>query len=266
MGSEGNLTFVAKVNRCSEAVNAPPLVVLWDIDGTLMLSDGAGQWSMEQAFMELFGVPHALRGIPQAGHTDEAIFAAACQAAGLSLTEAQKDLFRQTYGRILREVLASGRRSPRALPGVTELLERLTQDPRFLNGLLTGNWRETGVVKLASVGLDGWFAFGAFGDDAQTREDLLPVALRRAAALTGLALPAHRAVVVGDTPRDVAVALAHGAFSIGVATGPYSRDELARAGATLAVQDLTDPAVRTALASWHASPGPEAALARAEGG
>ncbi len=220
-----------KVCSPEGSVNAAvPLLLLWDIDGTLLSSDGAGRWAMEQAFRELWGVEEALAGIELAGRTDEAILEDAARAAGLRLSDRDREVFRRRYARVLEEELRGGRRKPCALPGVTSVLEALDGDGRFVSGLLTGNWRESGFIKLAAVGLDRWFAFGAFAEDAPTREALLPVALDRASALWGLRLPARRAVVIGDTPRDVSVAKACGARSVAVATGPHGVEALDRCG------------------------------------
>lgn len=233
------------------AVNEPlPLVILWDIDGTLLSSDGAGKFAMEQTFRDLFGVHAALREVELAGRTDEAILEDAAAVAGLTLSAGEAESFRTHYARVLADELASPRRAPRALPGVEHLLATLDSDRRFVSGLLTGNWRDSARIKLASVGLGSRFAFGAFAGDAPAREGLLPVALERASRCVGRKVPAHRAIIVGDTPRDVSVATAHGARAIAVATGPHSFRELAATRADLVVEDLGDPAVMTNLSLW----------------
>lgn len=250
-----------KVCSLAKPVNAAgPLVVLWDIDGTLLSSDGAGRWAMEQSFRDLFGVRCALRDTELAGRTDEVILMDSARAAGLTMTSDDQAAFRSHYARLLEAELTCGWRTPLALPGVVPLLAALADDFRFISGLLTGNWQHSAYIKLASVGLADWFSFGAFAGDAPTREDLLPVALRHASQHTGTTAAPHRAVIIGDTPRDVSVARAHGAHSIGVATGPHTSEELNQAGADVVVDDLTDPRVMTVLADWHAAeeltPGP----------
>lgn len=242
----------AKVCDRAEPVNAgTPLALLWDIDGTLLSSDGAGRCAMELTFSELFGVDSALRAIELAGRTDEAILLDAAFRASRVLTDADRARFRAHYARLLASELASDRRQPQALPGVRGLLAALVDDSRFTSGLLTGNWRASGLIKLESVGLSSWFSYGAFADDSAKREDLLPIALGRAGALAGVAIPSFRAAIIGDTPRDVAVALAHGTRCIAVATGPHSRDELAGTGADLVVDDMTDPRIMATLAEWY---------------
>lgn len=246
----------AKVCETARPVNAvTPLALLWDIDGTLLSSDGAGRWAMETTFRELFGVDSALQEVELAGRTDEVILLDAARGASRILTEDDRARFRAHYTRLLAHELASERRRPCALPGVERLLGVLEGDARFVSGLLTGNWRASGMVKLESVGMASWFSFGAFAEDAVTREDLLPVALRRAGVFTGLAIPECRAAIIGDTPRDVAVAVAHGARCIAVATGPHPREELARTGADLVVDAMTDPRVIEALAEWYCAAG-----------
>jgi phosphoglycolate phosphatase len=227
-----------------------PLLLLWDIDGTLLSSDGAGRGAMARAFLELFGVPNALDGLELAGRTDEAILLEAVRLAGVDASTEDLGQFRDRYYDFLREELSSPRRSPRALPGIIDIFKTLNMQPRYVSALLTGNWKTSGYFKLSSVGLAEQFPFGAFGGDASTREGLLPLALERAKDAIGSVIPACRAVVIGDTPRDIAVAKAHGAKSIGVATGIHSLEELAAAKPDRAVKTMVDPLVLTTLALW----------------
>jgi phosphoglycolate phosphatase-like HAD superfamily hydrolase len=227
-----------------------PFLLLWDIDGTLLSSDGAGRGAMTRAFRELFGVAQALDGLELAGRTDEAILLEAIAAAAVDASNDDLSRFRNLYYDFLREELSSPKRSPHALPGIVDLLKLLSREPRFVSGLLTGNWETSGYIKLSSVGLDEEFLFGAFGGEASAREDLLPLALERARELTGSDITAVRTVVIGDTPRDIAVANAHGAKSIGVATGIHSLEELSGARSDCVVQTMADPSVMRMLTLW----------------
>ena len=227
-----------------------PLLLLWDIDGTLLSSDGAGRGAMARAFLDLFGVPNALDGLELAGRTDEALLLEAVRLAGVVPSTDDLAQFRNRYYDFLREELSSPRRSPRALPGIIDVFKALSMQPRYVSALLTGNWETSGYLKLSSVGLAEQFTFGAFGGEASTREGLLPLALERAEAITGSAIPASRAVVIGDTPRDIAVARTHGAKSLGVATGVHSREELRVAHPDYVVETMEDPRVLRTFGRW----------------
>ena len=107
-------------------------------------------------------------------------------------------------------------------------------------GLLTGNVAAGADLKLGHFGIRGYFGVGAFGSDSENRNALLPIALRRAQELTGIEFQPRQVVVIGDTPRDIECAREHGATSVGVATGPYSREKLETGGASHVVDDLAD--------------------------
>jgi phosphoglycolate phosphatase-like HAD superfamily hydrolase len=135
------------------------------------------------------------------------------------------------------------------MPGVRELLHALSGHPQVLLGLLTGNFERTAQVKVATFGLDRYFAFGAYGSDHGDRLRLPPIAVERAERLAGRPIGLGRhVVIVGDTPRDVVCARAWGATAVGVATGRSSTRQLLDAGADLVFEDLSDTrAVLTAL-------------------
>jgi phosphoglycolate phosphatase-like HAD superfamily hydrolase len=200
----------------------PPLV-LFDIDGTLLRTHGAGRAAMTEAGRHLFGVADLFGAFDFAGAVDSVIVRAALRAQGLDPTPRRLGLFQATYLRALRRRLAQvgGVRCP----GVDEALHTLGS--RAPIGLLTGNWRDGAEAKLETVGLGGHFppGFGGYGGDAADRSGLLPVALRRAARR---GLRVDRVVVIGDTEADVRCArqghrtLGPGAptlITIGVRTG-----------------------------------------------
>lgn len=219
---------------------APPRVVLFDVDHTLLAAGGAGFRAMDRAFRELYGVESATRGIVPDGKTDPMLFSEAlvrCRLAPAGAPPPPELVAR--YESLFPEEMAA---PPAALmPGVCELLDALSEVPRVLLGLLTGNLERTAKIKLATFGLDRHFAFGAYGSDRADRLELPPIAVERAERLTGrrIGLGPH-VVVIGDTPRDVDCALAWGATAIGVATGRRSARQLLDAGAHVALEDLSD--------------------------
>jgi len=226
------------------------MLILFDIDGTLLRSRGAGMRCMEAAGAEIFGRPFPSDGVDFGGALDPHIYLQLCERHGLPEGAGELPRFRAAYARRLAGVLGGGAGSAHGtsgsaiawpLPGVPALLDALHGRPELTVGLLTGNWPETGALKLAAAGLPvERFVVNAWGEDGARRPDLLPVALARYAERHGRELPARRVVVVGDTPRDVEVARTHGARALAVATGHHKAEALAAAGADLVVQDLSE--------------------------
>jgi phosphoglycolate phosphatase len=216
-------------------------LVLFDIDGTLVLTGGAGKRGMTRAFEALFGVAEAFAAIPLAGRTDTSILADALERHGVPFTAGDISAFRVRYLEYLREEISQTTVGKQVLPGIHSLLHALTATPQSFLGLLTGNYAEAAEVKLGHFDLWRYFRCGAFGEDAHDRNHLVPIALDRARAC-GLpsAIEADRVVVVGDTPCDVACAHAHGARVVAVATGEYSTDRLREAGADTVFEDFSD--------------------------
>jgi phosphoglycolate phosphatase len=214
-----------------------PDLVLFDIDGTLLRTRGAGREALDEAFLRLLGWERATEGVPVAGSTDGAIvrgvaarFGRAWPASGPAPLDERA--LRSLYLDGLRRRAAEPGRVE-ACPGAHEALAALRT--RAHVGLLTGNWEVGAAVKLGAVGLDGGFAFGAYGDDATDRNALVPVACARAEAL---GLRWRRVVVIGDTPADIACARAGGAVAVAVETGFASADQLAAAAPDLQIPDL----------------------------
>lgn len=218
------------------------MLVLFDIDGTLVVTARAGVRGMNQAFQDLHGREGALDAVAIAGRTDRAIVSDVMRQLGIEATDASVDQLRDAYIAQLRVEIgqpAPGHPSM-VLPGVTALLDGLQTRPEAAVGLLTGNFRDGAEVKLGHFGLWQRFPFGAFGDDHVDRRALVPVAISRAReAGVDVADPAE-VIIIGDTPLDVDCAKANGARAIGVATGPFDRAALAAAGADLAVDTLED--------------------------
>ena len=193
---------------------------------------------MTRAFDDLFAVPDAFRDISMPGRTDSWILSDAAAAHGIAPAELAR--FRDAYlPHLVRELDQPGGRKG-VMPGVRALLDALADRPDVYLALLTGNYEVAARVKLEYFDLWRYFRCGAFGDDAPDRNGLLPKALARVAACGGPTVPASAAVVIGDTPLDIACAAASGARSIAVATGGYDVGALRAAGADVVFEDLSD--------------------------
>jgi phosphoglycolate phosphatase-like HAD superfamily hydrolase len=215
-------------------------VLLFDIDGTLVLTGGAGVRAMSRAFEDVFAVPDAFRDIKMPGRTDTNILSAAAEAHGISFAIDRLAHFQQVYlAHLGRELHEPGPRKG-IMPGVVALLDALeARDDAYL-ALLTGNYEAAAQAKLSYFDLWRYFRCGAFGDDAPDRNGLLPRALGRIRDCGGPVVAPQDVVVLGDTPLDVACAAASGARSIAVATGGYDVDALRDAGADVVLQDFSD--------------------------
>lgn len=215
------------------SVNAPAIdprarVVLFDIDGTLLLTGGAGRKAMEHALRTVFGKP----GDPAFrydGKTDRQIVREQMEYAGVPRDEIlpRFDEICALYLERLDIELAAHRSVSRHLAGVPALLERLRGEPHVTLGLLTGNIREGAVRKLAAVGLDAsHFVIGAYGSDHEHRPMLPAVAQQRACDWLQAHVPGEQLVIIGDTPADLHCGRSLNARAIGVATGSYSVEAL----------------------------------------
>lgn len=225
---------------------ARPTVFLFDIDGTLLLTGGAGRRSFERAFKEVTGHPEALQGLSFAGMTDRGIARAGLQALGRAPDEHTVERLFEAYLHALADELA---RTPKytIMPGVRELLAELTQVSDIALGLGTGNLRRGAEAKLRHGALWEHFTFGGFGCDHELRAELLRRGAERGAQALGLPLAACRLVVIGDTVRDVDAAHAIGAECIGVETGGVTASVLRAAGAHAVYRDLTERGVLESL-------------------
>jgi phosphoglycolate phosphatase-like HAD superfamily hydrolase len=215
------------------------MLLLFDIDGTLMLSGGAGLRALGRAFEDLHGLPDAMRGVECDGKTDPGIVREVLAPHGLG-TEACIARTLRVYLEHLARGLDEERAGLRVLPGVAESLAYLAARPGVGLGLATGNVEAGARLKLSAVGLRGHFTFGGFGSDAEARAELVRVGVTRGRALLGA--PVAPAAVIGDTPRDIQAAHAASALAVGVASGRYAPGELERAGADLVLESLEEPA------------------------
>jgi phosphoglycolate phosphatase-like HAD superfamily hydrolase len=215
-------------------------LVLFDIDGTLVLTGGAGLRAMARAFEELFDVPDAFRKMPMAGRTDAWILSDAAAAHGIARDSPLLARFPDVYLRHLITEIEKPHPRKTMMPGVRDLLDALARRDDVYLALLTGNYEAAARVKLEHFDLWRYFPCGAFGDGAADRNGLVPKALARVAAAGGPAFTARDTVVIGDTPLDVACAKVNDARSVGVATGPHSVEVLRAAGADAVLTDLSE--------------------------
>jgi phosphoglycolate phosphatase len=227
-----------------------PKLVLFDIDGTLVLTGGAGLRAMNRACAEIVGAPagltgaaanDTLNGIPVAGRTDWIILHDTLQRLGIDLDAELMGRLRERYvAHLHHEITQAGSGFNGTLPGVPTLLEEIHPREDVSLGLLTGNFKDGARVKLERFDLWRYFRCGAFGDDAPDRNALVPVALDRATACGLPRFAPTDVIVVSDTPHDVACALAVGAVPVGVATGNFTTDELRACGAAVVFETLED--------------------------
>jgi phosphoglycolate phosphatase-like HAD superfamily hydrolase len=223
-------------------------VCLFDIDGTLLLSGGAGKAALEEAVAEEFGVRGATGRLELGGRTDTAIVADLLGLAGLAVTAEHRARLQAAYLRRLPGCL--GRGNGRVLPGVAALLEGLRGRADVVVGLLTGNVRAGAQIKLGHFGLADHFALGGYGDVHHDRADVAREALAEVRRMRG-PVEASRVWVVGDTPHDVRCARAIGAHAVAVLTGWHGRAELTACRPDLLLDDLSNP--EPLLKCWEAA-------------
>lgn len=220
----------------------PLMLILFDIDATLLRTEGAGVRAMVEAGRELFGPRFSAEGVEVSGRLDTLIIPDMLRRAGAPPTPANVAAVRREYARRLEADLSRpGVRT--ALPGVLDLLAALVARGPAL-GLLTGNFEETGSIKLRAYGIDpSRFHVNVWADDSPhdppSRDHLPPVAFDRYRSRFGRPVAPQSVTIIGDTPHDVRCAKIHGCRSLAVATGKFSQEVLAAAGADRTVPDLS---------------------------
>jgi phosphoglycolate phosphatase len=215
-------------------------LVLFDIDGTLLRSQGLGSNAMERAGRRILGPSFSLEGIDFGGALDPWIYGQAASRMGRADAQELHSAFHDAYLVELALSLERRERLPTIIPGVEQALLGLVGKTQLTLGLLTGNYTRAAPLKLRAAGLDPErFVVGAFGDDGPTRPDLVRVAMEQWRA-RGFEPDGRRVVVIGDTPRDVDCAQKNGCRSIAVATGWHTFEQLESTGADQVVRDLSD--------------------------
>jgi phosphoglycolate phosphatase-like HAD superfamily hydrolase len=218
-----------------------PQAVLFDIDGTLISTGGAGARSWRYAFDELYGIPADIGKFTDAGMTDPTVARLTFKAAvGHDPSARELATVMAAYlDRIPYEVEHSEKY--RVLDGAEELLRKLGREKGVLLGITSGAVEAAAHIKLSRAGFNRYFPFGGYGSDSGDRIELTKCALARGERLLGEALDPKQVLVVGDTPKDLDAAHGAGCVAVGVATGHYSRAQLEEAGADVVLDSLRDP-------------------------
>jgi phosphoglycolate phosphatase len=215
-------------------------LLLFDIDGTLMLSGNAGLRAMNRAFSSLYGLDEAFTGLQLAGRTDSSIFRDAVEKHQHPYNPQTLEQFKTEYFKFLPEEMFKPLGDKRMMPGIPELLSALQTRPNVFLGLLTGNWQTSGYIKIGYFGLDRYFSFGAFSDDSEVRPDLLPYAVTRFEQKFTARPTAREIFIIGDTPSDIQCAKPHGVVSVAVAAAHHKEKDLAPFAPDFLLPDLTD--------------------------
>lgn len=213
-------------------------LLLFDIDGTLIHSGGAGMEALKRALKERFKIDDDLEDIEIAGMTDSGIVINILEKHEIPTTPENIAAFLDSYVHFLSKELP--RRKGRLLPGVLDLLKKLKGRKSVVLGLLTGNLSRGAELKLDHYGVWHFFEFGAFADDHHDRNELGAFARARAKEKHGREFSSEEIDVIGDTPRDIACGKALGARTIAVATGSWSREELAQHNPDYLIDDFSD--------------------------
>lgn len=222
-----------------------PQAILFDIDGLLITTGGAGTRSWRWAFNKLYGLPADIGEFTESGMTDPVV--GRLTFVGVighePSTEELASVVSHYLMRLPEEVAQSS--GYRVLEGVEELLLSLCRNG-FLLGITTGAVEAAAHIKLARAGLNRFFSFGGYGSDSADRGELTRKAIDRAGVILGSPLDPQRVLVLGDTPKDVVAAHAANAVAVGVASGHYSEADLRKAGADYVLGSLTEELPGTA--------------------
>ncbi len=220
----------------------PRTIILFDVDGTLLVTGGATSRAIRTAATALFGTRLRWSTIPP-GRLDHQLFCDLARGSDIEDPESYLDRYKPLYLRELRRELAEHVADLRLMPGVREIVHQLASRRDVILGLLTGNYREGVCAKLAAAKLDmDQFVVGAFAEDGRSRSDLVHVAVTRAAVYSAAPCSSAQVILVGDTPRDIECARQSGSRVLAVATGAFTLEQLVACGPDAAVRDLTDAA------------------------
>ena len=213
-------------------------LLLFDIDGTLITSGGAGEAALKDAMRSRFAVEEDLAGVILAGATDARIARELLEKHGIAVSSENVAALLDTYLGHLSDRI--GRHDGKLLPGIVPLLNVLSHREDAVLALLTGNVSRGAEIKLTHYGVWDFFEFGAFADDHHDRNELGKFARARALERHGEEFPPSRIYVIGDTPKDIECGRAIGACTVAIATGHYSAAELKEHSPDFLFEDLSD--------------------------
>jgi len=212
-------------------------LLLFDIDGTLITTGGAGMRALDRAFCQVVGIVNALDGVRLHGKTDPAIIREVFMGRGsFHLPPDSLEEILEMYVKLLPEEVQQSTYT--VLPGILPFLEDFQEHPNIEIGLATGNVERGARIKLEPGNLNRFFQFGGFGSDSENRTELVKRAAQNGARHTGASLDPRDIFVIGDTPRDIDAGHEAGFQTVGVATGGYTIQDLEKAGADLVVADF----------------------------
>lgn len=217
-------------------------LLLFDIDGTLLSTNGAARRAFHRALLDVYGTAGPIDTHEFDGKTDPQIARELLAADGLAdhaIDQSLPRLFDEYLANIARE-MSGPRHSTSVYPGVRELLDALHGHEDVVLGLVTGNIERGAQLKLRSARLDHYFEFGAFGSDSEHRHELPGIAVERARNRTGIRFGGKDVLVIGDTPSDIRCGQSIGVFAVGVCTGRHTRDRLLQEGADIVFDDFSD--------------------------
>lgn len=213
-------------------------LLLWDIDGTLIKGSGVGVRAILLAMKRLYGIDVSLDGYDYRGRTDILIAQWLLPQHGIEATNENITAYLNAYLNALEELLAPTERNH--MPGIVEILELAHQRPDIVQALLTGNLERGAFIKLKHHQIDHYFKFGAYSDDSHIRNELGPIALKRAKEKLDAEFLPENVYIIGDTPHDIACGKVIGAKTIAVATGGFSKEQLASHEPTAVFENLSD--------------------------
>ncbi len=224
---------------------AHPFLLLFDVDGTILRTNRVGVEAMHEVGRRIFGEEFQW-DIETAGGLDPAIFAELANRNGIEDHHRHHDQFHDQYIELLEAALRANPHKVVVMPGIHSLIaalqHRRAERGDVVLGLLTGNYTRAVPIKLQAAAVDlSVFEITAFGDEGSIRPDLTALAMKRFEQRFGCRCDPRRVIVIGDTPRDIDCAHAHGCLALAVATGSYSVEQLQQAGADVAVSDLANP-------------------------
>jgi len=215
-------------------------LLLFDIDGTLLMSGGAGRTSMNRAFAHVYGFENGFQNVSMMGRTDPLIVKEVLKKHTIPWESNRIRTFQQVYYQYLEQELAAPVPEKFLCPGIADLLEILSADTEMVLGILTGNWERGAYLKLRHFQIEHYFKLGAYADDAAERVKLVPVALKKFEILYGQLIPSHDVYVIGDTPLDIMAARPHKAQTVGVATGYHNIESIQQENPDIVFENFKD--------------------------